>query len=152
MHSAMPLSHHGNCLCEGVRFSITGPLAPIEVCHCAQCRRAQGGPFATNIPVATSALTFLAGEHLLQSHASSPGKERVFCRVCGAPVFSRRASLPGVVRIRAGLLHEPVASQLAFHAFTASKASWWPLSDALPHHPEGAPPMAPRAPTHASDD
>ncbi len=152
MPDAPASQHHGSCLCEGVRFSITGSLAPIEVCHCAQCRRAQGGPFATNIPVATSALTFLAGEHLLQSHASSPGKERVFCRVCGSPVFSRRASLPGVVRIRAGLLHEPVATQLAFHAFTASKAGWWPLSDALPHHPEGAPPMAPRAPTHASYD
>jgi hypothetical protein len=134
----MTLTHHGSCLCEGVRFSITGPLAPIEVCHCAQCRRAQGGPFATNIPVAASALTFSAGEHLLQSHESSPGKDRVFCRVCGSPVFSRRASLPDVVRIRAGLLHEPLPTKPAFHAFTASKASWWPLCDDLPQHSEGA--------------
>lgn len=146
--------HHGACLCQGVRFSITGPLAPIQVCHCAQCRQAQGGPFATNIPVETSALTFHAGQTLLQSYESSPGKERVFCKVCGSPVFSRRASLPGVVRIRAGLLQEPVATRLAFHAFTASKASWWPIADALPQHPEGAPSTpgpAPHAPTRDVD-
>lgn len=144
--------HHGACLCQGIRFSIAGPLAPIQVCHCAQCRQAQGGPFATNIPVETSALTFHAGQTLLQSYASSPGKERVFCKVCGSPVFSRRASLPGVVRIRAGLLQEPVATQVAFHAFTASKAGWWPILDDLPQHAEGAPSTASQAPTRTSGD
>ena len=144
--------HHGACLCQGIRFSIAGPLAPIQVCHCAQCRQAQGGPFATNIPVDTRALTFHAGEMLLQSYESSPGKERVFCKVCGSPVFSRRASLPGVVRIRAGLLQEPVAARPAFHAFTESKASWWPITDTLPQHPEGVPSTPAPAHPRASDD
>jgi hypothetical protein len=126
--------HRGACLCQGVRFSITGPLSPIEVCHCAQCRQAQGGPVATNIPVSTSAITFHSGEDLLQRHASSPGKVRAFCKVCGSPVFSQRDALPGVLRIRAGLLEGPVDAPLDFHAFTASKARWWPICDALPQH------------------
>lgn len=139
----MPIEHHGSCLCQGIRISITGPLAPIQVCHCSQCRQAQGGPFATNIPVEVAQLRFRAGEALLSFYASSPGKERAFCRVCGSPVFSRRASLPGVVRIRAGLLQEPVAARLGFHAHVASQARWWPVNDALPQYPEGAPAVPP---------
>lgn len=129
----------GSCLCGGVSFAITGPLAPIQVCHCSQCRQAQGGPFATNIPVEASCIAFLQGEDLLHQYESSPGKFRAFCKVCGSPVFSKRDSLPGVLRIRAGLLHEPVDAELAFHAFTASKASWWSIGAGLPEYTGGAP-------------
>ncbi len=144
----MSTAHHGACLCQGVRFTIQGELAPIQVCHCAQCRQAQGGPFATNIPVDTAALVFHAGLDLLRRFESSPGKVRAFCSVCGSPVFSERTALPGVVRIRAGLLAEPVQARLAFHAHVASKASWWLLNDGLPQHPEGdagQPPAPPPA-------
>lgn len=135
----MTVKHQGSCLCGGISFTITGPLAPIQVCHCAQCRQAQGGPVATNIPVEASALSFHQGEELLQQYESSPGKIRAFCKVCGSPVFSKRDSLPGVLRIRAGLLQAPVAAQLAFHAFTGSKAGWWPICGGLPEYAESAP-------------
>lgn len=135
----MTITHQGSCLCGGIRFHIRGPLAPIQVCHCAQCRKAQGGPVATNIPVDASAWEVSQGEELMQSYASSPGKIRVFCKVCGSPIFSQRDALPGVLRIRAGLLSEPVDSHLAFHAFTDSKASWWPIAQGIPVFQEGAP-------------
>lgn len=139
LEKRMNIKHQGSCLCGGISFTIKGPLAPIQVCHCAQCRQAQGGPVATNIPVEESALTFLQGEDLLQHYESSPGKIRAFCKICGSPVYSKRDSLPGVVRIRAGLLREPVGAAIAFHAFTRSKASWWPITPGVPEYPEGAP-------------
>lgn len=133
----MSHQHHGACLCGGVRFSIQGPLAPIQVCHCAQCRRAQGGPFATNIPVAKAKLSFLSGESLLTRFESSPGKFRVFCAQCGSPVLSERATAPDVARIRAGLLQEPVEARPGFHAHIASQCSWWPIQDDMPQHGQG---------------
>jgi len=139
----MNTTHTGSCLCGGIHFSIMGPLEPVQVCHCSQCRRAQGGPVATNIPVPSSAVTFLRGDSLLRHYESSPGKVRAFCSVCGSPVYSRRDALPGVLRIRAGLLHEPVATALAFEAFADSKASWWPLLGNIPAHPDSAPAHAP---------
>ena len=135
----MSITHQGQCLCGGIRVSIQGPLAPIQVCHCTQCRQAQGGPVATNIPVDAAVVQFSQGQDLLQQYESSPGKIRAFCKVCGSPIYSKRDSLPGVLRIRAGLLQEPVGTQLAFHAFTDSKASWWPIQAGLPEYPEGAP-------------
>jgi hypothetical protein len=134
----MSTQHQGACLCGGISFTIAGELAPIQVCHCSQCRRAQGSPVGTNIPVDTANLSFQSGEDLLLHYESSPGKFRVFCKVCGSPVFSRRTAVPGVVRIRAGLLSEPLSTQLAFQAYVANKASWWPLVDGLPIYPGGA--------------
>ena len=127
----------GSCLCTGVRFTITGALEPIQVCHCSQCRRAQGTPFATNIPVNASAFTITQGAELLSGYESSPGKTRMFCSRCGSPILSRRDSLPDVVRVRAGTLDGEVASQPAAHFHTASKANWWPITDGLPQYEEG---------------
>lgn len=128
--------HTGSCLCRAVRFEVLGDLAPIQLCHCGDCQKAQGAAFGANIPVARDALRFVAGEESLRAYESSPGKERVFCSVCGSPILSRLAAAPGTVRLRAGSLDAPVGARLDFHFHTASKADWWELADdGLPHYP-----------------
>jgi hypothetical protein len=127
----------GSCLCGGVKFSINAELAPIQICHCSQCRKAQGGAFATNTPVATSDFQFNSGADLLTEYESSPGKRRFFCRQCGSPIYSSRDSLPNVMRIRAGLLDEPLKVKPVFHFYTASKCSWLDINDDLPKYEEG---------------
>lgn len=134
--------HIGACLCGGVRFAIAGPLAPIQVCHCSQCRRAQGSAFAANIPLARAAFTLLAGAELLTDYEATPGKHRVFCGRCGAPVYSHRDGLPDTLRVRAGLLDPPVASRPAFQFHVASRADWWPLDVTLPAFDGPAPAAA----------
>jgi hypothetical protein len=128
------MTHSGSCLCAGISFGIDSALEPVQVCHCSQCRKAQGGPFATNIPVKAAAFHLDDPQGLLKSYESSPGKQRWFCGRCGSPVFSRRLSAPDVVRVRAGLLHEPVKVTLAGHAYVGSKCSWWPIEDGLPQY------------------
>lgn len=126
--------HTGSCLCGGVQFRIEGGLAPIEICHCGQCRKAQGTPFATNIPLRRTALEIVAGADLLTEYESSPGKKRVFCRRCGSPLFSRRDALPEMIRLRAGCLNEPLAVRPVAHAHVASKCNWWTVDDELPQY------------------
>ena len=132
--------HQGSCLCGRIRFEIDGPLAGIQLCHCSQCRRAQGGAFATNLPVETRNFRLLAGEP--KSYESSPGKERLFCGDCGAPIFSRTAAVPGMVRVRAGLIAEPVETKAVFHFHVSSQASWLPITDSLPQYAEDRPAQA----------
>jgi len=122
----------GSCLCVGVRFRLIPPLEPVQICHCSQCRKAQGGPFASNIPVLDAQIEWLSGQALFSSYESTPGKQRVFCTVCGSPLYSCLSNLPGVYRIRAGLLDEPLPVTRAFHAYTESACSWWPIDDDLP--------------------
>ena len=133
-------SHTGSCLCGGVRFRIDGALAPIQVCHCGQCRKAQGGPLATNIPISADQVHWQAGRELLSQFESSPGKLRAFCSRCGSPVYSTRSSLPNVLRMRVGLLDEPLEVSIAFHQQVASRAAWWPApSDDLPQYDAAKP-------------
>ena len=35
----------GGCLCGAVRFEVTGAPYRVGVCHCLDCRKAQGTPF-----------------------------------------------------------------------------------------------------------
>ncbi|HEX3141648.1 MAG TPA: GFA family protein, partial [Rhizobacter sp.] len=115
-------AYTASCLCGGVKFRITGKLAPIQVCHCSQCRRAQGTPFATNVPVVRSAFQLDSGAELLSEYESSPGKRRAFCSRCGSPIYSRRDEMPDTLRIRAGLIHEALPVRPVAHFCTASKA------------------------------
>ncbi|MBB4863164.1 hypothetical protein HNP46_002011 [Pseudomonas nitritireducens] len=126
--------HTGGCLCGAVRYEISGELAAIQVCHCSQCRKAQGGPFATNVPVERAAFRLLSGESQLAEYRATPDKQRVFCRTCGSPIYSAREALPEVLRVRAGTLDEPVRTKLEAHYYVESGAGWWPLEDNLPRH------------------
>jgi hypothetical protein len=127
----------GTCLCGGVHFRIDSALEPIQICHCSQCRKAQGTPIVTNTPVALSAFTLERGKELLTEFESSLGKKRCFCKVCGSPIYSYRDSLPDVVRIRAGLLDQALDVEVAAHFHTASKCNWWPINDDLPRYVDG---------------
>lgn len=129
----------GSCLCGGIQYEINGDLEPVQICHCQQCRKAQGAALVTNIPVSTEQFSIIQGEDLLTAYESSPGKQRVFCSRCGSPIISRLESLPNVVRVRAGTLDGEPPLTLSGHAFVGSKASWWPIADDLPQLEAGHP-------------
>ena len=129
--------HQGSCLCGRIRFEIDGDLAGIQLCHCSQCRRASGSAFAANAPVEAENFRLLAGAP--KAFESSPGKERLFCGDCGSPILSRTTAVPGMVRVRAGLIAEPVEAKAVFHFHVASKASWLPIEDDLPRYPAERP-------------
>jgi hypothetical protein len=118
-----------------VRYQVEGELAPIQICHCSQCRKAQGSAFVTNIAVQESAFALLSGVEQLKAYEPLPGKQRVFCGNCGSPIYSCPSKLPGVLRIRAGSLAGDLATRPGWHAFTASRANWWDIHDDLPQYP-----------------
>jgi hypothetical protein len=133
------MARTGGCLCGAVRYEVTGDLAPIQLCHCGQCRKAQGGPFGANIPVAAADFRLVQGEDALREYRASPGKRRVFCGVCGGPVFSQRDDAPQTLRLRAGGLDDTEGLQIGLNAQTASAAAWWPIDDDLPAYPGAGP-------------
>ena len=130
--------HHGSCLCGAIRFEIAGQLAGIQLCHCSQCRRASGAAFAANLPVRSEDFRLVTGQP--KAYESSPGKQRLFCGDCGSPIISRTDAVPGMVRVRAGLLAEPVETKAVFHFHVSSNASWLPIADDLLQYPGERPP------------
>ena len=133
------MTRQGGCLCGAVRYAVEGEIAPIQLCHCGQCRKAQGGPFGANAPVVTSAFRLLQGQDVLREFRASPGKRRVFCGACGSPMFSQRDDAPETLRLRVGSLDQTDGLTLGLHIQTASKAAWWPLDDDLSRFPNAGP-------------
>ncbi len=129
----------GGCLCGGIRYRYDGSIEEVSICHCSQCRKAQGSAFAAVSPVATADFHILAGAELLREYRSSPDKIRVFCARCGSPIYSAKDDVPGVRRLRLGTVDTPFRCDNAFHIFTESKAPWWPEADDLPRYAQRKP-------------
>lgn len=125
--------HTGSCLCGGVRFEVSGDLPGVQVCHCRACQKAQGAAFVAVLPIARADLRFTAGAELLAAFESSPGKERLFCRICGSPLLSRAAALPDRVRLRAGVVDGDLGVKIASHAFTDQAVDWCEVANDAPH-------------------
>ncbi|HMU86370.1 MAG TPA: GFA family protein [Agitococcus sp.] len=124
----------GSCLCGGIHYQYAGDITEIALCHCQQCRKAQGSAFASNSPIDSRLFTFTQGEDLLQSYYSSPLKKRVFCQRCGSPLYSQRDDLPEIIRLRLGTLDSPISCQPSYHIYAASKAEWWTINDDKPQY------------------
>lgn len=123
------MPYTASCLCNGVQLEINAELEPIMVCHCKQCQKAQGAAFAAITQVQKTDLNIVQGENLLQAYFASPNKKRVFCKICGSPVWSERLDKPDVVRLRVGLINEEISTQVSSHAFVTSKVKWYSICD-----------------------
>ncbi|MFW6093783.1 MAG: GFA family protein [Pseudomonadota bacterium] len=108
------------------------------MCHCSQCRKGQGSAFVAVAPVQADDLKFIQGREYLKEFRATPNKARVFCSECGSPLYSARDDCPAVKRLRLGTLETPVQASKQYHAFVASKASWYEIKDGFPQH-EGLP-------------
>ncbi len=122
----------GHCLCGEIRFEYQGPLGPISLCHCSQCRRAHGSAFSASAPVQKARFQFVSGDHLISEYESRPGKYRAFCSRCGSQLYSRLDAIPGILRLRVGTVNEPLAKGPAAHVFTGSKSDWFTITDDVP--------------------
>ena len=131
--------YEGSCLCGGISYELRGELGPVVFCHCSRCRKAQGSAFGTNAPVRAAEFHLKTGGDLLREYESSPGKHRVFCGRCGSPVYSRNAAVPGVLRLRIGLLDTPLRVRPVAHIYASSHAEWERILDDLPQHEAGMP-------------
>ena len=126
----------GRCLCGQIEYEYAGELGPIAMCHCSQCRRAQGTAFGTNSPIQAAAFRFVSGRDLVREFESTPGKKRAFCRECGSPLYSRLDSKPELLRLRIGTLTTPVDTRPAYHIYAGSAADWYEFTDELPRYSE----------------
>ncbi|UNI24340.1 Ribonuclease P [Purpureocillium takamizusanense] len=86
-----PLTIHGGCLCESVRYTIAFPpdhdfTKACSTCQCSQCRKQTGSLIfrVQNIPL--SALTWDA-DSTLRRYRASEGRARGFCSACGSFLF-----------------------------------------------------------------
>ena len=108
-----------------------GNISEIAMCHCSQCRRAQGGVFATNSPVDTIKLV-ISGEEHIKEFQSNENKVRAFCTNCGSALYSKKLDLPSVRRLRLGTVTTEFSCDNRYHIWSDSKANWEEIHDTYP--------------------
>jgi hypothetical protein len=121
----------GGCLCGGVSYAVSGPLRPIEFCHCTQCRKTSGH-FVAATACDTRDLEITADESL-EWYRSSAKAERGFCRVCGSSIFWRPVR-SAEISIMAGTLDGAHGLAGVGHIFVADAGDYYEIDDGLPQH------------------
>lgn len=119
----------GQCLCGSVRYTVSGPLRPVVMCHCSQCRRTTGHVMAATA-ARRSDFQITADENLRWYEASDRAR-RGFCARCGATLFwdGRKRDF---ISIAAGTVDQPTGLLTACHIFVADKGDYYTIDDGLP--------------------
>ena len=125
--------HTGSCLCAGVEFELYGPLRPVLVCHCIQCRKTSGHYWASNsVPKHKLVLT---NQTTLSWYASSKSARRGFCHRCGASLLWQWHN-SDTISVAAGSLDGATGCQIEQHIFTGTQGDYYSLPDNEPVRPQ----------------
>src|SRR5215470_9953070 len=78
----------GGCACGAVRYTCSAEPLMMANCHCRDCQRAGGAPYAAVLLVPKAAVTFTGEIKFHQVQADSGNMaSRGFCPACGSPLF-----------------------------------------------------------------
>ncbi len=132
---AVSVPFTGGCACGAVRYECSAAPLAMSRCHCRDCQRATGGPFAANVGVAASAFTFTAGEptyYVVQSDLGNTVSHG-FCPACGSPLGMKTDAFPDFMVVRAASLDDPSGLEPAMEVYTSRAYPWDALNPDLPH-------------------
>jgi len=113
----------GSCLCGAITYEAEAPNLLIGHCSCRTCRKAHAAPFAATARVPRDKFRWLSGEDRLSSFESSPGKNRLFCSVCGSHLIAERPAEPHVI-LRVATLDEDPGTKPAVHIWRSHEVPW----------------------------
>jgi len=130
--SPMTGSVEGGCLCGGVRYRLHGPGKKGSDCHCEDCRRASGAPYATWCSFPSDAVELLSGELGQVLHES---RLRFFARCCGTPLFIRDDANSEWTDITVASLDDPTSFSPQAAIWTEDKLPWVQLDPTRPAFP-----------------
>ena len=124
----------GGCACGAIRYTCTAaPIAMLN-CHCLDCQRSSGAPFASGIVVMTSGVE-ISGTPKTYAVRAGSGElsTRGFCPECGTPLFTQGEAHPEFMSIRFPSLDDPSAFKPMLDIWTSSAQPWVCLDPAIPH-------------------
>ena len=99
----MTKERSGGCRCGAIGFTASGDPKFIGNCHLSACRKSYGAIISTFVGYKENQVEW-TGERRI--YASSPGVQRCFCPVCGAPLSYQGQKWPGEIHLLLGAFHE----------------------------------------------
>ena len=128
----------GSCLCGAIEYEIDRLDTPIGHCHCRTCRKAHAAAFASTARVKREHFRWLRGVEKLKAFASSPGKLRHFCSLCGSHLMAEWPAQSHVI-LRVATLDDDPGSRPVIHIWRSHDVPWLQDGAAVPSYPEWPP-------------
>jgi hypothetical protein len=119
----------GGCLCGAVRFELSEPPLHASYCHCPRCQRRTGTAASPSARVAPGSFRLLQGEEALGAWRPPDGFAKVFCRECGAALWSEDPADPEVKGIRMGAFDRDPGVRPRSRQYVDFAAPWEPIPD-----------------------
>jgi hypothetical protein len=140
---SIPLT--GGCLCGGIRYEYEAAPLGLLYCHCKDCQRCTGGPFAAVALIMRDQLKITQGQTRSYTVTGEEGGRvyREFCPTCGSPLFSGLEASRKMMGLKAGSLDDSSSLTPLMHIWTDSAVKWLGVHDELPRLPRN-PPRAPK--------
>jgi hypothetical protein len=131
------MMYTGRCLCGSVSYKCTSEPVFQFNCHCRDCQKSTGGPYAPIIFFKREDV-HLEGPLTYYESLGRSGKKirRGFCPTCGAQVIGDVDVVHHLLSIRAGTLDDTSQYQPGADAFCSQAAVWDCMDDNLPRFAE----------------
>jgi hypothetical protein len=131
----------GGCLCGAIRYSASCTPMIEGNCHCRDCQKVSGGPYAPTLFFPLDAVT-ITGEVEYYESTGGSGQpiRRGFCPKCGSQLFGRPSLRDAMIGIRAGTLDDPGMFHPRAEIFVSQAASWDRMLDATMKFQTSPPP------------
>jgi hypothetical protein len=127
----------GGCTCGAIRYVCKSEPVAMLNCHCQDCQRSSGAPFASGVVVSALDIEITGTPKTHSVRASSGGfTTRSFCPDCGTPLFTRGEVVPEFMSIRFPTLDDPSKFEPMLDIWISSVQPWICLSEAIPHYPQ----------------
>jgi hypothetical protein len=129
----------GGCICGAIRYVCgRAPVAMLN-CHCRDCQRSSGAPFASGVIGQVSDMEIIGAPKTYSVRASSGSlATRGFCSDCGTPLFTCGEAAPEFMSVRFTTLDNQSEFQPALDIWTSSAQPWVCLGQAIPHYPQSS--------------
>jgi hypothetical protein len=116
----------GGCACGAVRYRLKSKPMFVQCCHCKDCQRQTGGPFAVNGLIEADRIELLSGEPKPISMRTDSGRPHLIyrCPDCATALWSDYGDRKVMSFLRVTTLDDAAEVPPNLHIFTKSKLPW----------------------------
>ena len=131
----MKLPLTGGCLCDSIRYEITGVPNMIYACHCTDCQRMSGSAFSVGVVFPDAYFRLTHGEPKSYARLADSGHrlEGWSCPICGTRTFGSprkgEGAAEAVRTVRGGTLDDTSWLVPSIHFWTRSAHPWVRIPD-----------------------
>ena len=121
----------GGCQCGTVRYSLSGEIHALNVCHCRDCQTQSGSAFGMSLVIEPAAFQIESGSLQAFVTTADSGRQKTcaFCPQCGVRIYNATSAL---MSIKAGTLDDTSWLRPDAHYWVTRRQPWLTLPKDVP--------------------